>query len=376
MKCGMWLSLVLVLALAPITGAQGPIMKKEKGELDKAYAKWWKESLEWKLDALPTKSYVHKYRVPYAGSIYPDHGGGTVAACRKYDRAYHYGRGKAAAYEQWDTKAHKAMTETAGGLFGRRTVMRNRVPHWSGHCNGWAASAIRHAEPAKSVKHNGVVFSPADIKSLMAELYTFTDTEMLGGIYDHVINPAALHVTLANWVGRQKHPIAMEATPGKEIWNFPVYAYNSEVKNHGRTAEVKVTMAYKNYTEGEADKSPMNAMHKYFHYQLTLNDKGEITGGSYYGDSSRIDFFWVPLKPTQGGTKGNDRGNPHLNKDRILALWRASVDDEIVNKWVNIDVDEKVDSEKEEEVATTETEEPTDSAAVVDEATEAVATES
>jgi hypothetical protein len=337
MKSGLCWSLLLVFALAPNVGAEGPMRNNEKGELEKAYQKWWNEPLVWKIDKLPIKGYVRGHRIPYAGSIYTDNSGGTVTACRKYDYAYNRGRGSAAAYERWDARAHKTPTASPGGFFGFRTVMRNRVPDWSGHCNGWAAAAIRHAEPAKSVKYNGVVFTPSDIKGLLAELYTFTGTEMLGGIDDRVINPAAFHMTLTNWVGRQKHPLAMEASPGKEIWNFPVYAYNSTVKMQGRTAEVKVMMAYKHYTEQEFDKAPKSIKNKYFHYDLALNNKGEITGGSYYGDSDMLDFFWVPLKPTQGGTKGNERGNPHLNKDKILALWRASVDSTLVDKWVNIE---------------------------------------
>ncbi|MCG8586997.1 MAG: hypothetical protein MI757_20010 [Pirellulales bacterium] len=356
MKCGSWLCLFVVFALAPIASAAGPIMEQEKGELDATFKKWWGEEQVWKLDELPIKGYVPLERVPYAGNIYPDNQGGTIAACRKYDYAFNRGRRGAEAHERWDVKAYKTMTPTAAGLFGRRTVMRNRVPHWSGHCNGWTSAAIRHAEPARSVTRNGVTFTPSDIKALLAELYTFTNTENIGGIYEHVINPAALHMTLTNWVGRKRHPIAMENTPGKEIWNFPVYAYNSVVKNYGRTADVKVTMAYKNYTEREFDKAPKNVMHKYFHYQLTLNAKGEITGGSYYGDSSTMDFFWVPSPPVQGGKKGNERGNPYLKMNDVLALWRASVDQDVVNKWVNF---ENIDRpEVEVEVATPEVETP------------------
>jgi hypothetical protein len=58
---------------------------------------------------------------------------------------------------------------------------RNRVPSWYGHCNGWTAAAMRHAEPQHSVTRNGVVFTPTDIKGLLADLYMYTDTEFLGG---------------------------------------------------------------------------------------------------------------------------------------------------------------------------------------------------
>jgi hypothetical protein len=55
------------------------------------------------------------------------------------------------------------------------------VPDWSGHCNGWTSAAIRHAEPQQSVVRNGVVFTPSDIKGLLAELYIYNDVEDLSG---------------------------------------------------------------------------------------------------------------------------------------------------------------------------------------------------
>ena len=78
---------------------------------------------------------------------------------------------------------------------------------------------------------------------------------------------------------------------------------------------------------------------------LDLNADGEIVGGSYFGDSSRIDMLWVPLRPKQGGEKGNERGNPHLKADEVLALWRDSVAPELRDKWVNIDVDDPAEGE-------------------------------
>ena len=99
------------------------------------------------------------------------------------------------------------------------------TPHWHGHCNGWTAAAIRHAEPKQSVNRNGVVFTPADIKALLAEIYIYNDTQMLDGDGSY-INAGTFHILLANWLGRGKHPIGMEADPGKEKWNYPIYGYS------------------------------------------------------------------------------------------------------------------------------------------------------
>ena len=98
-----------------------------------------------------------------------------------------------------------------------------------------------------------------------------------------------------------------------------------------------MTVTYAVNTGVERDVSPKLNKTMGFHYSLTLNDAGEITGGQYYGDSSRIDMLWTPLNPTQGGTKGNELGSPHLDAQEILAIWRDSVPKELHEKWLNID---------------------------------------
>jgi len=284
---------------------------------------------------------VPEHRVPYSGYIYPDVGGGTISALRKYDRAFNGGRYKAAAHEQWDTTAYAqpVQTQTRGGLFGRRTMTVTRVqtPSWHGHCNGWTSASIRHKEPQKSVTRNGVTFRPADIKALLAEIYIYTHSETVAGNYDYVVNPATLHVILANWLGRQSHPVAMEATPGKEKWNYPIYSFASSFAKRGSNrVEVKTNIAYMHSSQGEQDRSPRISRKKYFHYMLTLNDAGEIIGGSAYRDSSRVDLLWIPIAPVQGGQEGNPRGNPYVNVEDVLAIWRESVGDDPEEQWVNV----------------------------------------
>lgn len=320
---------------APVLAQSWPVLKQERDELNKDYQQLWKQPLVWKLDDLPAKAYVAKHRVPYAGSIYPDNQGGTWQPCRKYDRAFYRGQNRSEAYEAYDIRIHSSFVG-GGGFFGGGGYYA--VPYWSGHCNGWTAAAIRHAEPKYSVKHNGVLLTPKDIKGLLAEVYTFCDTKMLGGSYQHVINPAVFHVSLANWIGRQDHPIAMDSTPGGEIWNFPIFAYNTTIEKHGRDAEVKVMIAYKHYLDVEQHKAPASIKNMYFHYSLDLDKDGHIVGGDYYRDSNVIDFLWVPLAPAQGGQKGNEKGNPHLNLEEVLTVWRKSVhDDQLIAKWTNID---------------------------------------
>lgn len=307
-----------------------------------AFTQWWGTDFNWKFEDLPTEASVAEARIPYSGYIYPDTYGGTVSALRKYDRAYNQNILRATGFEQRDTRMTERTTRTVtrrAGLFGLQTrtevVTVNAVPHWYGHCNGWSAAAIRHAEPRKSVERNGVVFTPSDIKALLAEIYLYNDIEMLDRKF---INPGTLHAVIANWVGRGLHPIAMEADPGKEKWNYPIYAYKcSSVRRSPFDVDVQMNVMYANSSRTESDVSPRLPLRKYFNYRLKLDESGNIVGGWYYRGSSQIDMLWVPLNPKQGGEEGNERGNPHVNVNEVLAIWRDSVSDDLRRNWAVVD---------------------------------------
>ena len=297
------------------------------------FQEWFGTELSWHYESMPKRSAVPKHRMPYAGYIYPDNQGGTANVLYKYDRAFNYGRGSASAFERGDIA--RTRESTGGGLFGARA----HTPDWAGHCNGWTAAAIRHAEPTRTVKRNGVEFTPADIKGLLSELYVYSDVVMLGGQNKATINPGMFHVILTNWISRAKHPFGFDNTAGKEIWNYPVYAYASSGARRGRNrVEVKTNIGYVYMLDQPYHIAPKNHTKMLqLHYMLELNDDGEIIGGEYFRSSKRVDIAWVAKQPTQGGMAGNENGNPHLNAKTVLSLWRASVPEEVRSQWYNID---------------------------------------
>jgi hypothetical protein len=267
----------------------------------------------------------------------------------KYDRAFYRGQSKAYQAEREDLQFHTTV-KTEGqevvrrGLFGR-VISVNRpsvVPIWYGHCNGWTAAAMRHAEPQKSVTRNGVVFTPADIKGLLAEVYMYSHTQSLGGDEKDPMNPAMLHISLANWLGRKSHPVAMESSLGEPVINFPVYAYKTTLTKLSPTRyDARTYITFTLHLPREADKAPKSNRQLYFHYVLDLDREGNIVAGQYLRDSGRIDMLWAPLQLVQGGQEGNRGGNQHLDAKEVLSIWRDSVDPEIVKKWVNIDPSEE-----------------------------------
>ncbi|MFV1965169.1 MAG: hypothetical protein ACC628_07070, partial [Pirellulaceae bacterium] len=325
----------LIAILVALSTPAATISRNAGVHQDTVFENLWGTPFVWKFDDLPTEGAVPKYRLPYSGYIYPDKQGGTASALTKYDRAFNRGRFPATAHERWDTTAFKKPTRKRG-LFGLgRTVME--TPNWHGHCNGWAAATIRHAEPQTSVRFNGVLFTPADIKALLAEIYIYNDLEHVAGL-KHAMNAGTFHAIIANWVGRGRHSIGMEADPSEEKWNYPVYAYASSfAKRSERLLEVKMNLAYIEDSDGEYQESPHIQRYKYFHYQLNLDGNGNIAGGSFYRDSSRIDMLWIPKRPKPSRSKGNESGNPYVSVDRVLAIWRASVSEEERKRWLVVD---------------------------------------
>jgi hypothetical protein len=328
---------ILLALLATWNVAGTTIPQQMVEEQNEFFQKYWGTEFEWRFDELPTEGTVPQHRVPYSGYIYPDRTGGTVAMMQKYDQAFHGGQYPATAWERWDNAAHAKATTQRAGLFGRMTTTVMQIPNWHGHCNGWAAAAIRHAEPQRSVTRNGVVFTPADIKGMLAEVYIFNEILHLAyGRYQ--MNPGVFHAVITNWLGRGSHPLGMDADPGNERWNYPIYGYAmSSVRRSEREVQVKMNLAYAKDSNREYQESPRYQRIKYFHYSLNLDEEGRIIGGTFYRDSSRIALLWMPLRPKQGHEPGNERGNPHLDVDEVLAIWRESVSDEIRQKWPVID---------------------------------------
>lgn len=333
----------LMFALIAAAGLGDTIAKDEVEKQETVFAELWNDDFVWKFADLPSQGGVPKDRIPYSGFIYLDKQGGTAGVLRKYDVAINNDHSlPATGWEYSDTAAAYERTRVirTGGLFrgGSRVVRVGGVNHWYGHCNGWSAAAIRHAEPQNSVTVGGVEFTPADIKGLLAEAYMYNEHELLAG-FESFLNPGTLHAILANWLGRGSHAIVMDADPGKEKWNYPIYGFaSSHVQRSPRTIEVRTNIRYaKDTDDREHNRSPRLHKQKSFHYMLELNGEGEIVGGYYYNDSERIDFVWVPLDPKQSGEEGNERGNPHIDVAQVMEIWRQSVPREVRRRWLTVD---------------------------------------
>lgn len=351
------------------------------------FSSLWGEDVVTKLSDLPAKGKVED--TPYSGFWYPEQYGGTnygrspygdpssiqASPLLKYDAAF-YDDGVRRA-SSWEYEFHTIHADQV-----KDNDELRRQTAWFGHCNGFSAAASRHAEPKLSVTRNNITFTPTDIKALLAELYMTTNYRFLGGrrceevspslhpdqrqyvqFMDACedINPGTMHVALANWIGNKGVTLVFDQSINNAVWNYPLYAYESEMQEISfkqalqvigsskdtyefnqaakKVYYVSMTLQYSDALgsngEGELILDGNRPKTYPLQYVLETNEDGFIVGGewaSYYLGStqeskSRIqhpDFLWIPLDPKQGaGHRGGS--NPYLDKDEVLQLWAESV---------------------------------------------------
>lgn len=250
-----------------------------------------------------------------------------------------------------------------------------RVQYWTGICNGWtnAAMAVYEPKARKLVNRDGIVvnFASSDFKALLSYYYSQVkkqkryakkhDGKQVGlrckqtipedqwkrndetgeefivktnnGQTQKIpvksecrdVNPGSFHIILANQIGRLNRGFAAEVVRDSEVWNQPVFAYDStyeEVKSMKsyrtpgtvKQLKVKTKMYYaddggmeywNNPTEGEEFYAWLNATtgtenykqeHRDYEYYLDINEFDEIIGGHWIS-YERPDFVWIKKNP-------------------------------------------------------------------------------
>lgn len=201
------------------------------------------------------------------------------------------------------------------GRYDYPTVLgeRNRVSpenaHWEGICHGWVPAALLHSEPEPKTFTNPdgieVRFGSSDIKGLISYYYGVVRWKPSGWIGRRCsggenspgcrgVNPGTLHIVLANQLGLMGRGFVADVDRGSEVWNQPVYAFNSQIIGQGRhTLNIQTVMYYANELERsqwEPQHQPVAARAVY-RYSLDINSAGQITGGDW-DSKSRPGYLW------------------------------------------------------------------------------------
>lgn len=210
--------------------------------------------------------YASPKNVPWAGNFFPyaDHGTAVkldksgdkspqgISPMQSYEKIPGAGKGA----HDWEKENH--------GCDNFDAATKKSCKGWWGHCNGWAAAAIKEQEPRGQKSLRGKEFSVADQKGILSELWLssysmnagLTDKNVKTGkwVHDHEkrgesydmfwdVTPKAFFLIFTNYIGVLKTGIVIDRFTGDEVWNQPVVGYRmlpirqddiSEVKDRGR----------------------------------------------------------------------------------------------------------------------------------------------
>lgn len=217
--------------------------------------------------------------------------------------------------------------------FDYPTVQRERArtrpdnESWEGICHGWAPASLVHQEP-RSVTLVGsnripVPLASSDIKGLLSYYYAEVNragSRMLGGrCYEKFVekpdsrllpecrdtNAGTFHLVVTNEIALLKQGFNADVTNDFEVWNQPVFAFESKVfgeRSPSRGAAqgtrkeilVETTISYTVEADqqwehyGEGKQASRNQTYR---YSLELDDRGRIIGGEWISEQ-HPDFLW------------------------------------------------------------------------------------
>ena len=221
-----------------------------------------------------------------------------------------------------------------------------KIPEWEGLCHAWAPATYLYKNPGvihvKGALGHDITFYSSDIKALLTTHLHYNDsskTKFLGsrcnldfseleekykkGLITKEelnynmnrpectdTNPGAFHVILTNFIGRLNKSFIIDKTRDLEVWNQPVYGYESKVLErkkgasegaHPSTKE-EVTLETVVYYISEVSQGYERELVEEaiatikLVYKLELNFFGRIIGGTWLSHE-RPDFIWAQNRP-------------------------------------------------------------------------------
>lgn len=232
---------------------------------------------------------------------------------------------------------------------------------WEGICNGWSSASLEFHEPEPITVNNPdgvkINFYSSDLKALLSHYHTSITNHLIARKYDSVnrvgkrckvsfpknawfikdgkeyynsivkgkivtkavpedcidIDAGAFHIILANQIGKKDEGFVTEIARDSEVWNQPVYGYESEIISHDKQKN-EIHLKTKIYFAGDggaalwgssdkkeafyAFKDKTTGTENYdfgtseFEYVLKLDNGGKIIGGKWLS-YERPDFVWI-----------------------------------------------------------------------------------
>lgn len=337
----MMITLTLMFFLTPVVHGYGDIPKEAWDEINDPFVV--SPDFQTQLDSLPAKG--KSEFLPWSDSYWPSYQGGiayrwNLKAPERKKLPFNYTPPSAEeirtlSQDEISVLSPAEKFDIYMGYFRFPTYQREikrtdrKAEAWEGICHGWAAATTNFPREPQAIVLKGpsgiaVPFGSSDIKALLSyyqgEL-SDAPSVTLGSRCESGrrgrnglsrackdVNAGAFHVVLTNMLGLRQTPFVADMTTGKEVWNFPVYSYESlviRVKNKasvgaapGTVKEVEFKTKVSYTIEADTDWGPTGGTlnKKEFHYRVEINANGDIIGGEWL-EYERPDFLWIQERP-------------------------------------------------------------------------------
>ena len=150
---------------------------------------------------------------------------------------------------------------------------------WEGMCFCWAAASILEPEPVHNGIYNETVFYVGDKKGILTAAYH-------GVLYNSfsAATPTDFHAVLEEFIRNQKIPVIINLGFDEEIWNYPVYQYESEFRQNGDTRHYTTKITYAGNGVSPDYIGTFEASSTYYYY-FKLGANGSITESGWEDES-------------------------------------------------------------------------------------------
>ena len=214
------------------------------------------------------------------------------------------------------------------------------APGWEGLCHGWAPAALNFKVEPQPIEYTGqfdrkLPFGSSDTKALLtwfqgewgtsAATYDkhdvrhsigktcalpLTDPNYPSHPDCNDVGPDVFHVVLANRIGKQKKGIVSDTEFNEQVWNFPIYRYQSKklATNQApagkylgeaiKVVTIKTTIAvaieiHPSWEATGTDNENFATKTISYQYDLALDARGHIVDGSWGENSPKPDTLWL-----------------------------------------------------------------------------------
>ena len=178
---------------------------------------------------------------------------------------------------------------------------------WAGKCNGSAVSALVEPEPTKPHTLNGITFTIADQKGLLADYHFADPAAFLVGSKDTAgVTAADFHRTILNYLGNLRQGLVINAFDGNDqVQSFAVYRFQAvylpDPVAPTKKTHVKMTIWAADYHVDPNFVGLKNwpddqlKTYSYFIYGDRANPTGgEWEGNSVAGPLAHPENLWYP----------------------------------------------------------------------------------